>query len=38
MHAALEILGWDLTDEEQALVDAIDHYAAQAPARYVAMH
>ena len=34
-HTALEILGWELTAEEQAIMDAADDYARQAPARYV---
>jgi hypothetical protein len=33
-HAALKILGWELTEEEQAIMDAVDDYARQAPARY----
>lgn len=34
-HAALEILGWELADDEQAIMDALDAYGRQAPARCV---
>ncbi len=32
MHAALAFLGWDLTPDERALVDAVDAYAERCPA------
>lgn len=32
-HAAIEILGWKLTDKEQALMDALDAFGRNAPAR-----
>ena len=35
-HTAVEILGLELTAEEQAIMDAADDYARQAPARYAA--
>lgn len=31
-HTALEILGWELTEEEQAIMDAVDAYGRQASA------
>jgi len=35
-EALVDQLGWTLSDEEQALVDALEAYAQQAPARRLA--
>lgn len=35
LKAFLEQLSWTLTDEERALVDALNEYGQQAPERYV---
>ena len=37
-HAALELLGWELTEEEQAIMDALEEYGRRAPARLALAH